>query len=89
METVLIFLVHNSIQRSYIIVSADHHRLNHLELEVGLSHGRSSICSLGRGWPNRALQIELTTVLILGGGWMMNAYYCSLIKAESIISFVS
>ena len=90
METVLIFLVHNSIQRSYIIVSADHHRLNHLELEVGLSHAcRSTICSLGCGWPDRALQIELSTVLILSGCWMMNAYDCSLIKAESIISLVS
>ena len=85
---VTLVLIHNSIQRAYIIFSVDHYRLHHVKLEVWLCNLAlsSTFTSSRANWP---LQIELPWVLILGrGSVLMDSHDCSLIKAESIISFV-
>ena len=81
-------LIHNSIQRAYIVFRVNHYRLHHVELEVWLCDLALG-STFGSGRANRPLQIELPWVLILGrGGVLMDSHDCSLIKAQSIISFV-
>ena len=85
---VTLVLIHNSIQRAYIIFRVNHYRLHHVKLEVWLCDlALGSTFSSGRAnWP---LQIELSWVLILGRwGVLVDSHYCSLVKSESIISFV-
>ena len=93
-ETVLaLVLVHNSIQRADFVFTCNHHRLYHFKLVIALSHTLSSSLAValafGARRPNRSLQVELPTVLILRRCRMMDTNYSTLIEAHGLVCLVA
>ena len=82
----------DSIKRANIIINIDNHRLSHIELKVWLGDAGAPIATHLTIFVSRrhgSFQIELSRVLILRGGWMVNSDDRTLVETKHIVLLVA